>query len=89
MSTNEKRYNFQLSKSLRQYDLCNYEIMGGLTTENPQKDEYIIMTVISLNMIVADMVISENIDSNYVDVCSMEQGDVFFARHPYKMFLTT
>jgi len=51
-------------------------------------DDFMIMRVNMLTNIDAELAISKDVTSDYVDLCQVEENDYFFVRHPFNFFLT-
>ena len=79
--------------NLGQNELCYYQINAGLPEESkdaetmPEVDKYMLLTIRSITDIKASVLIGNSTQDPYIDQCTLLQdGDVIFARHPYKFF---
>jgi len=80
-------------RSLGLKELCFYEITAGtppeleIPSERPVNDEYLTMTFIGTSNAKISIIIAESLTSPYVDQCTnIVQGDIIFARVPFKFF---
>jgi hypothetical protein len=92
LSTSGKGINLK-PRSLGMKELCFYEITAGtppelkIPSERPVNDMYLTMTFVGTSETKISIIIAESLTSPYVDQCTnIEQGDVIFARVPYKFF---
>ena len=68
--------------------MCYYEIKGGQQNESPKPDELLTLKITMLNNVAVSLIIGESQDADWVDRCTgLAPGEIYFARHPFKIFL--
>ena len=91
MSTNGKYLTLQ-PNFISKDEICHHIVAGGVPSEKsklrPANDEYLTFRVLMSIDVDIEITIAESLDSDFVDVCRITQGDYIFARHPYKMFVS-